>query len=221
MADFYFPGRVLPGQTTKATPVAQPFNNPFQKPAGAGSGILATPAVTGKVTPKATPKVTPRATPKATPKATPSTKTGDKLTAAVTPAKLTPGLTDQLTLNQIESDNKASEALRMYQAQAAQQQLQNSLATINRSAMQQYEGIAGDYASRGMLQSGGYAVDTNRAQADVTDKKTAAETAVRDFINQNKLQGTVQKGVKNGSLQEILMTLLSQFNSNNINQLGN
>lgn len=154
---------------------------------------------------------------------TPKTNTGTKLQAAVgkpKPTKLTPGLSDQLTLNKIESDNQASEAMRMYQAQAAQQQLQNSLATIQRSAMKQYEGVSNDYASRGMLQSGGYLTDSNRLAADVNDQKTAVESAVRDFINQNNLQSTVEKGAKQGSLQDILMRLLTEFNSSNINQLG-
>lgn len=199
-----------PAKTTNTGSLAGIYNLSTPK---ATPGISATPAITGK---KATPaKATPA---KAT---TPTTKTGTKLQQAVTPtAKLTPGITDQLAINQIESDNKASEALRMYQAQSAQQQLQNSLATINRAAMKQYENIGNDFASRGMLQSGGYATDLNRAQADVTDQTTAAETAVRDFINQNNLQGTVQKGVKQGSLQDILVRLLTEFNSNNINQLG-
>ena len=160
------------------------------------------------------------ATPKA---ATPKTTTGNKLQTAVDktkPAELKPGLTDQLAINKLESDNKASEALRMYQAQAAQQQLQNSLATIQRSAMQQYEGVANDFASRGMLQSGGYLTTGNRVQAGVNDQTTSAQNAVRDFINQNNLQGTVEKGAKQGSIQDILMQLLTQFNSNNINQLG-
>lgn len=216
------------------------YDNWLTPKTGAGAGILATPAITGKVTPKVTAKITPKVTGKTTGTtskttgtttkttgattttkgATPTTKTGDQLQQAVNPAKLTPGLTDQLTLNQIESENKASEALRMYQAQAAQQQLQNSLATINRSAMRQYEGIANDYASRGMLQSGSYAVDTNRAQADVNDQTVAAQTAVRDFLNQNNLQSTVAKGAKQGSLQDILVRLLTEFNTNNINQLG-
>jgi hypothetical protein len=209
------------------------YDNWLTPKTGAGAGIKATPAVTGKVTPKVTAKVTPKVTGKTTGTTTkttgattttkgttPTTKTGDQLQQAVNPAKLTPGLTDQLTLNQIESENKASEALRMYQAQAAQQQLQNSLATINRSAIQQYEGIANDYASRGMLQSGSYAVDTNRAQADVNDQTVAAQTAVRDFLNQNNLQSTVAKGAKQGSLQDILVRLLTEFNTNNINQLG-
>jgi hypothetical protein len=203
------------------------YDNWLTPKTGAGAGIKATatvkatPEVTGKVTPKVTTKATPAATATTAKATTPTTKTGTKLQQAVTPTKLTPGLTDQLTLNQIESDNKASEALRMYQAQAAQQQLQNSLATINRAAMQQYEGVANDYASRGMLQSGSYAVDTNRAQANVNDQTTAAQNAVRDFINQNNLQSTVEKGVKQGSLQDILMRLLTEFNTNNINQLGN
>jgi len=177
-------------------------------------GIKANSTVTGKTT---TPK---KNTPKTT---TPKTATGTKLQTRVDktkPAKLTPGLSDQLAINKLESDNKASEALRMYQAQAAQQQLQNSLATIQRSAMQQYEGIANDFASRGMLQSGGYLTAGNRAQANVNDQTTATQSAVRDFINQNNLQGTIEKGVKQGNLQDILMRLLTEFNAGNINQLG-
>jgi hypothetical protein len=154
---------------------------------------------------------------------TPVTKTGTKLQTAVAkpkPAELKPGLSDQLALNNLEAESRASEAMRMYQTQAAQQQLQNSLATIQRSAMKQYEGLGNDFASRGMLQSGEYQKAGSELQAGVTDQATAAKNAVRDFINQNNLQGTIEKGAKQGTLQDILMRLLTEFNSNSINQLG-
>ncbi len=157
----------------------------------------------------------------------PKTTTGDKLQSAVskpatpTPKQnLQPGLEDQLTMNRINTEANVGEALRMYQNEAAKQQLQNSLATINRSAMQQYEGIANDYAARGMVRSGGYMRANDRALATTTQQKVDAETAVRDFINQNQLQGIAQTGMKQANLQDILVKLLSQFNANNIQQLG-
>lgn len=174
------------------------------------AGVKPTPAITGKT------KTTKIAK-------TPKTPTGDKLQTAVAkpkPADLKPGLSDQLAINSVEAENRASEAMRMYQTQAAQQQLQNSLATIQRSAMKQYEGLGNDFASRGMLQSGEYLKSGSELQAGVNDQTTAAKNAVRDFINQNNLQGTVEKGAKQGTIQDILMRLLTEFNSNSINQLG-
>lgn len=218
MSNFYAPGRVIadslkPKPKADSTPTLPSGGGiPFylSKPA---AGIAPTKDVKPAAGVKAAKAVT----------KTPATKTGNKLQQAVAtnkPADLKPGLGDQLAMNQIESDSRASEAMRMYQAQAAQQQLQNSLATIQRSAMQQYEGLGNDFASRGMLQSGGYLKAGSQLQAGVNDQTIATQNAVRDFINQNNLQGTVEKGVKQGSLQDILMRLLSEFNSNNINQLG-
>lgn len=162
---------------------------------------------------------------KATTPTTPNTPTGTKLQNAVTPTKtltqnLQPSLPDQLAINNIESQSKVSDAMRLYQNEAAKQQLQNSLATINRSAMQQYEGVANDYAARGMVRSGGYVRANDQALATTNQQKVDAESAVRDFINQNQLQGVAQTGLKQANLQDILMKLLSQFNTNNINQLG-
>lgn len=179
----------------------------------AAQAVKATPA---KVTPA---KVTPaKATPKAT---TPTTKTGDKLQQAVNPpASLTPGLNEQLQINNQNAQSDVADAMRLYQNEAAKQQLQNTLATINRSAIQQYEGIANDYAARGMVRSGGYVKANDKALATTNQQKVDAESAVRDFIAQNQLQGVTQTGLKQGNLQDILIRLLTQFNSNNINQLG-
>jgi hypothetical protein len=218
MSNIFFPGRPVPKPVEPVTPTAPsgggiPF---YLQNVGKKDTVTPSKTMTGATGVVAGKKTTPK-------KTTPKTKTGDQLQKAVgttKPADLKPGLTDQLTLNQIESDSRASEAMRMYQAQAAQQQLQNSLATIQRSAMQQYEGLGNDFASRGMLQSGGYLKEGSRLQAGVNDQTTATKNAVRDFINQNNLQDTVEKGAKQGSLQNILMRLLTEFNSNNINQLG-
>jgi hypothetical protein len=175
------------------------------------SGIKPTSDVTGKAAKTA--KTT-----------TPKTETGTKLQTAVAktaPAQnLQPGLEDQLAMNRYNAESAAGNAIRLYQNEAAKQQLQNSLATINRSAIQQYEGIANDYAARGMVSSGGYMRANDRALATTTQQKVDAQQAVRDFIAQNQLQGIAQTGAKQANLQEILVKLLSQFNSNNIQQLG-
>jgi hypothetical protein len=177
------------------------------KPGKAAPGIGATKDITGSAA------------------KTPKTATGTKLQSAVTPTKtltqnLQPSLPDQLAINNVETQSKVGDAMRLYQNEAAKQQLQNSLATINRSAMQQYEGVANDYAARGMVRSGGYVRANDQALATTNQQKVDAESAVRDFINQNQLQGVAQTGLKQANLQDILMKLLSQFNSNNINQLG-
>lgn len=176
------------------------------------SGVKPTSDVTGKTAKTAT---------------TPKTTTGDKLQSAVkkTPAKsmtqtLQPGLQDQIALNNLNTQSAVGDALRLYQNEAAKQQLQNSLATINRSAIQQYEGIANDYAARGMVRSGGYMRANDRALATTNEQKVDVENTVRDFIAQNQLQGVAQTGMKQANLQDILIKLLSQFNANNIQQLG-
>jgi hypothetical protein len=157
--------------------------------------------------------------------AAPKTNTGDKLAKAVgtTPTSLTqklqPGLTDQLAINNLETQGRVADAMRLYQNEAAKQQLQNSLATINRSAIQQYEGVANDYAARGMVRSGGYMRANDKALATTNAQKIDAESAVRDFIAQNQLEGVAQTGAKQANLQDILMRLLTQFNANNVNQL--
>jgi len=209
------------------------YDNWLNPPTGAGPGIKATPTITGKVTPKVTGKTTgttskttgttskTTGTTSKTTGTTPTTKTGDKLQQAVNPAaNLTPGLNEQLQINNQNAQSDVADAMRLYQNEAAKQQLQNTLATINRSAIQQYEGIANDYAARGMVRSGGYVKANDKALATTNQQKVDAESAVRDFIAQNQLQGVTQTGLKQGNLQDILIRLLTQFNSNNINQLG-
>lgn len=100
-----------------------------------------------------------------------------------------------VVLNQEEMDavQSASDALRLFQENQAKAQLQTALGKIDRAAIDQYKGIANDFAARGMARSGGKLVTEQRAVAERDRSVNEATQAVTDFINELKLTGNLEQ----------------------------
>lgn len=111
----------------------------------------------------------------------------------------TEGKPVEVVLGQEEMDavQSASDALRTFQENQIKQQLQAALGKIDRAAIDQYKGIANDYAARGMARSGGFIQTEQRAVADRDRAVNEATQAVTDFINELKLTGNLEQARTN------------------------
>ena len=97
----------------------------------------------------------------------------------------------------MDAVQSASDALRTFQENQIKQQLQAALGKIDRAAIDQYKGIANDYAARGMARSGGFIQTEQRAVADRDRAVNEATQAVTDFINELKLTGNLEQARTN------------------------
>lgn len=105
----------------------------------------------------------------------------------------------EVTLGQEELDAAQSmaDALRTFQENQARLQLQTALGTIDRAAIDQYKGIANDYAARGMARSGGFLQAEDRAVAEKDRAVDAANDAVTEFVNNLTISGILEQGGTN------------------------
>lgn len=105
----------------------------------------------------------------------------------------------EVTLGQEELDaaQAMSDALRTFQENQARLQLQTALGTIDRAAIDQYKGIANDYAARGMARSGGFRLAEDRAVAEKNRAVDEANDAVTEFVNNLTISGILEQGGTN------------------------
>ena len=105
----------------------------------------------------------------------------------------------EVVLPQEEMDavQAAADALRNFQETQIRQQLQATLGKIDRAAIDQYKGIANDYAARGMARSGGFRQTEDRAEAERDRAVSEAEGAVTEFINELKYSGDLEQAMTN------------------------
>lgn len=102
-----------------------------------------------------------------------------------------------LAQEDLQSVQNAADALRLFQENQAKAQLTDALAKIDRSALEQYAGIANDYAARGLARSGGKLMAEQKALDEVTRTKAEAQQAVTDFLNELKLTGNLEQAKTN------------------------
>lgn len=105
----------------------------------------------------------------------------------------------QVTLDQEEMDaaQAAADALREFQKNQANMQLQQALGKIDRAAIEQYKGISEDYAARGLARSGGKLQKEQQA-IDERDRAVGeAKQAVTDFLNELRLTGNLEQASTN------------------------
>lgn len=104
-----------------------------------------------------------------------------------------------MTLDQEEMDaaQAAADALREFQKNQANMQLQQALGKIDRAAIEQYKGISEDYAARGLARSGGKLQKEQQA-IDERDRAVGeAKQAVTDFLNELRLTGNLEQASTN------------------------
>lgn len=102
-----------------------------------------------------------------------------------------------LAQEDLQAVQNAADALRLFQENQAKAQLTDALAKIDRSALEQYAGIANDYAARGLARSGGKLMAEQKALDEVNRTKNEAQQAVTDFINELKLTGNLEQAKTN------------------------
>ena len=144
-----------------------------------------------------------------------STKTGSIETGIVDKTTQDTGSTAgkplEVVFPQEEMDavQSASDALRTFQENQSRLQLQTALGKIDRAAIDQYKGIANDYAARGMARSGGKLVTEQRAVSERDRAVNEATQAVTDFINELKLTGNLEQARTNLSKSQAFQDYIS------------
>lgn len=105
----------------------------------------------------------------------------------------------EVVLPQEEMDavQAAADALRLFQENQAKSRLQTVLGQIDRAAIEQYKGIANDYAARGMARSGGKVMAEDKAVKERDLAVNEATQAVTDFLNELKLTGNLEQASTN------------------------
>ena len=97
----------------------------------------------------------------------------------------------------LQAAQNAADALRLFQSNVAQQNLVSALSQIDRAAIDQYKGIANDYAARGMTRSGGKIQAETKAQEDINIVKDQAVQEVFDFITEIAYGGNIEQAKTN------------------------
>jgi hypothetical protein len=109
----------------------------------------------------------------------------------------------------MDAAQSAADALRLFQENQIKAQLQTALGKIDRAAIDQYKGIAEDYAARGMARSGGKLVTEQKAVAERDMAVNEATQAVTDFINELKLTGNLEQARTNLSKSQAFQDYIS------------
>jgi hypothetical protein len=161
-----------------------------------GTAADAAKAAKGSATNQGAFKVTKPATTKPTTKpATTKPATKPATAAPAKPASIQDilGIQETADINEAQGAYDAGAALRIYQRDQANLQLQDALAQIDRAAIANYKDIANDYAARGMARSGGYKGADDEALADRNRATLQADNAVKDFLKQLADQGVADE----------------------------
>jgi hypothetical protein len=150
----------------------------------------------------------------------PAKKTPAKKTAPKKPADLALGANEQLAINALEGQAETTAALRAYQEEAAKRNLQQSLKTIDRSALDAYKGIADDYAGRGLLRSGGYVKADDRMYQNVQDQKVSMNNELIDMLRANGIIAAGEAESLNNQKTDIMQKYLQALMEQRAAQMG-
>jgi hypothetical protein len=163
--------------------------------------------------------------PAAKPAAKPTKPTKSKVkvkkseTKVSKPADLALGANEQLAINTLEGQAATSAALRQYQEEAAKRNLQQSLKTIDRGALDLYKGVSDDYAGRGMLRTGGYVQADDRAYQGVQDQKISMQNSLMDLLRQNEIESAGEAETLTNQKTDIMQKFLQALMANKTAQI--
>jgi hypothetical protein len=163
-------------------------------------------------------RLAPKPAAKPTPKK-PVKKTPAKKAPAKKPADLALGANEQLAINTLEGQAATSAALRQYQEEAAKRNLQQSLKTIDRGALDLYKGVSDDYAGRGMLRTGGYVQADDRAYQGVQDQKISMQNSLMDLLRQNEIESAGEAETLTNQKTDIMQKFLQALMANKTAQI--
>lgn len=136
------------------------------------------------------------------------------------PADLALGANEQLAINTLEGQAETTAALRAYQEEAAKRNLQQSLKTIDRGALDLYKGVSDDYAGRGMLRSGGYVRADDRAYQAVQDQKVSLQNSLIDLLRENEISAAGEAETLSNQKADIIQKYLQALMANKTAQIG-
>jgi len=169
-------------------------------------------------------KLTPKPVPKPVAKPTGKKPVGKKVTdtkkKTYTPQDLALGANEQLAINTLEGGAQTQNALRAYQEEAAKRNLQQSLKTIDRNALDLYKGVSDDYAGRGMLRTGGYAQADDRAYQNVQEQKVAMSNSLLDLLRENGIVSAGEAETLSNQKTDIMQKFLQQIMAGKAAQIG-
>ena len=155
---------------------------------------------------------------------TPTVKTAKPKAETATPkpyqSKMIGGINEEMASAQAKTQYDAGRALRQYQMDTAQRNLQQTLKTLDRSKMDAFKNVANDYGSRGLLRSGGYLGSRDKVEAGYTEQGNLARTSVNDLANQSQLEDIQALASLQGIDYNILQQYIAALMANKINQTG-
>jgi hypothetical protein len=141
-----------------------------------------------------------------------SSKTGSLESQSAPPPAAEKPIEVVLGQEELDAAQSMADSLRTFQENQARLRLQTALGTIDRAAIDQYKGIANDYAARGMARSGGFSQAEARAVAERNRAVNEADAAVTEFINDLTISGILEQGgtnvAKNKALQDFINSKL-------------
>jgi hypothetical protein len=150
----------------------------------------------------------------------PVKKTPAKNTTTKKPEDLALGANEQLAINTLEGQAETTAALRQYQEEAAKRNLQQSLKTIDRGALDLYKGVSDDYAGRGMLRTGGYVQADDRAYQGVQDQKVSMQNSLMDLLRQNQIESAGEAETLTNQKTDIMQKFLQALMAGKTNKIG-
>lgn len=169
---------------------------------------------------KLTPKPAPKPVAKPTGKKPVVKKVTDTKKKTYTPQDLALGANEQLAINTLEGGAQTQNALRAYQEEAAKRNLQQSLKTIDRNALDLYKGVSDDYAGRGMLRTGGYAQADDRAYQNVQEQKVSMSNSLLDLLRENGIVSAGEAETLSNQKTDIMQKFLQQIMAGKAAQIG-
>lgn len=144
----------------------------------------------------------------------------DKPKAAPKPSQINLGITEQTQINQAENDLNKGKALRKYQEDQTKATLSRTLATLDRSKIDSLKNVSNDYASRGMMRSGGFMQQQADTSANIELQKTQALDAARQEADLNAIENIYGTEAFEQLKQSIIQQYLAAKAANKINQTG-
>ena len=110
---------------------------------------------------------------------------------------------------QLDAAQMAADALRQFQENVASQNLISALSKLDRGALDQYKGIANDYAARGMGRSGGKMIAEQKAKNEQEFVRDNAVQEVFNFITELSYGGNIEQAKTNLAKSDVFSEWLN------------
>ena len=110
---------------------------------------------------------------------------------------------------QLDAAQMAADALRKFQENVASQNLISALSKLDRGALDQYKGIANDYAARGMGRSGGKMIAEEKAKNEQEFVRDNAVQEVFNFITELSYGGNIEQAKTNLAKSDVFSEWLN------------